>query len=93
MAEISKLKMFLTFTHKCPLTFTESAFYKLEPVYKVKRQKKTKRTIYNFHNANFYGMRQSLRFIDWDNVLLDNEDVNESCEKWQQVLHQLLINM
>ncbi|CAB3981583.1 Hypothetical predicted protein, partial [Paramuricea clavata] len=30
-------------------------------------------------------MRQSLRFIDWDNVLLDNEDVNESCEKWQQV--------
>jgi hypothetical protein len=53
---------------------------------KVKHQKKTKHTVYNFHNANFYGMRQSLRFIDWDNVLLDNEDVNESCEKWQQVI-------
>jgi hypothetical protein len=52
---------------------------------KVKHQKKTKHTVYNFHNANFYGMRQSLRFIDWDNVLLDNKDVNESCEKWQQV--------
>ena len=57
---------------------------------KVRRLRQVKRVAYNFKNANFDGMRQALWDIPWDDVFLDNDDIDNSLDKWTKLFYSIV---
>ena len=56
--------------------------------FKVKRRKEVKREIYNFKRADWHSINNDLRQINWDRVLLFNDDI-EFC--WHRFKTSLFI--